>query len=219
MAIHHPTKSRTSRAAAGRIAKSNSAAVSSVGARPAARHLEIMVSPRSAIAYFVAANVAQSGQRPKCTRCIWENAGRHLGACRQHVMSGCGQNAKCRHAPPIGSRGNCGRDVLALSLTGCDPVRTMVGDGFRSNRRSRSYRRRDGGDQNGDGRRAPRPCSGRPASRLHSSQTPPRRCLGELATRDSVRLAETVSPWHVSPSWTIEEGARMAAVRAHHIFR
>jgi hypothetical protein len=25
----------------------------------------------------------------------------------------------------------------------------------------------------GDGRRAPRPCSGRPASRLHSSQTPP----------------------------------------------
>jgi hypothetical protein len=38
-------------------------------------------------------------------------------------------------------------------------------------------------------------------------------------TRDSVRLAETVSPWHVSPSWTIEEGARMAAVRAHHIFR
>src|SRR5262249_30421421 len=54
MAIHHPTKSRTSRATAGRIAKSNSAAVSSVGARPAARHLEIMVSPRSAIAYFVA---------------------------------------------------------------------------------------------------------------------------------------------------------------------
>jgi hypothetical protein len=63
------------------------------------------------------------------------------------------------------------------------------------------------------------PCSGRPASRLHSSQTPPRRCLRELATRDSVRLAESVSPWHVSPSWTIEEGARMAAVRAHHIFR
>jgi hypothetical protein len=54
-----------------------------------------------------------------------------------------------------------------------DPVRTMVGDGFRSNPRARSYRRRDGGDQNGDGRRAPRPCSGRPASRLHRSQTPP----------------------------------------------
>jgi len=53
-------------------------------------------------------------------------------------------------------------------------------------------RRRDGGDQNEDGRRA---------------------------TRESVRLAETVSSWHVSPSWTIEEGARMAAVRAHHIFR
>ena len=33
------------------------------------------MSPRSAIAYFVAANVAQSGQRPKCTRCTWENAG------------------------------------------------------------------------------------------------------------------------------------------------
>ena len=41
----------------------------------------------------------------------------------------------------------------------------------------------------------------------------------ELATRDSVRLAETLSAWHVSPSWTIQEGARMAAVRAHHIFR
>ena len=30
-----------------------------------------------------------------------------------------------------------------------------------------------------------------------------RRCLRELATRDSVRLAETLSAWHVSPAWTI----------------
>ena len=27
--------------------------------------------------------------------------------------------------------------------------------------------------------------------------------LEGLATRDSVRLAETLSPWHVSPSWAI----------------
>ena len=48
-----------------------------------------------------------------------------------------------------------------------------LGMAFVSNPRARSYGRRDGGDQNGDGRRAPRPCSGRPASRLHSSQTSP----------------------------------------------
>ena len=46
------------------------------------------------------------------------------------------------------------------------------------------------------------------------------RCSRELATRDSVRLAETVfASGEVAPSWTIEEGARMAAVRARHIFR
>ena len=65
-----------------------------------------------------------------------------------------------------------------------------------------------------------RACSGRPASRLHSSQTPPVECLRELATRDSVRLAETLfALGDVAPFWTIQEGARMAAVRAHHIFR
>src|SRR5438132_6455884 len=75
-----------------------------------------------------------------------------------------------------------------------DPVRTMVGDGFRSNPRARSYRRRDAGDQNGDGRRAPRPCSGRSASRLRSSRTPSAMLEGTCdarfsqAGRDGLRL-------------------------------
>ena len=100
--------------------------------------------------------------------------------------------------------------MITSKLSGPDPVRTMVGDGFRSNPRARSYRRRDGGDQNGDGRRAPRPCSGRPASRLHSSQTPPLRCLRELATRDSIRLIETLSsPWG---TWRLLGRSRRAHV-------
>jgi hypothetical protein len=109
--------------------------------------------------------------------------------------------------PDVGFRVNTGRDVLTLSSSPSDPERTMVGDGFRSNRRSRSYRRRDRGDQNGDGRRAPRPCSGRPASRLHSSQTPPRSMLEETcdarfsqAGRDGLALARLVFLDDVRPA-------------------
>jgi len=83
--------------------------------------------------------------------------------------------------------GSFAPDDLSLLHVGSGVVRTTFAhveftgvtqcgqwwDGFRSNPRAPSYRRRDRGDQNGDGRQAPRPCSGRPASRLHSSQTPP----------------------------------------------
>jgi hypothetical protein len=103
----------------------------------------------------------------------------------------------------VGNWGMTGLVMLIASFVDRDPVRTMVGDGFRSNPRARSYRRRDGGDQNGDGRRVPRHCSGR-QHRLHIAVT----------------LAETLfALGDVALAWTIREGARMAAVRAHHSVR
>jgi hypothetical protein len=85
------------------------------------------VSPRSAIAYFVVANVAQSGQRPKCTRCIWENAGtvpRRLSTTGAVRMWPEAAENDVRSESAIGDQSRL--VVLTLSFVESDPQRANI---------------------------------------------------------------------------------------------
>src|SRR5262245_35113148 len=96
---------------------------------------------------------------------------------------------------------------LQYGTDASDRVRPLVGDGVRFESACAVIRTAGRGRPEWDGRRAPRPCSGRPASRLHSSQTPP--VDGNLRREIQSGWPRRSSPWG---TWRLLGRSRRAHV-------